>query len=87
MSVGTPARRLEPAPPGPATARRGPLRDLDRPADMFASLGPNWFASVMGTGIVATAAATLPGALAGAARVRHRDLGAVCALAGRAGRG
>jgi len=38
----------------------GPLRDLDRPADAFAGLGPNWFASVMGTGIVATAAATLP---------------------------
>jgi tellurite resistance protein TehA-like permease len=44
----------------PAPGRRGPLRDLDRPADAFASLGPNWFASVMGTGIVATAAATLP---------------------------
>ncbi|MBA2560659.1 MAG: TDT family transporter [Propionibacteriales bacterium] len=26
----------------------------------FASIGPNWFASVMGTGIVANAAATLP---------------------------
>jgi C4-dicarboxylate transporter/malic acid transport protein len=45
-----------PGRPGPS----GPLRDLDRPADAFASLGPNWFASVMGTGIVATAAATLP---------------------------
>ncbi len=40
--------------------RHRPLRDLERPADAFASLGPNWFASVMGTGIVATAAATLP---------------------------
>jgi C4-dicarboxylate transporter/malic acid transport protein len=50
-----------PAPAGPGRPeRRGPLRDLDRPADAFASLGPNWFASVMGTGIVATAAATLP---------------------------
>ena len=38
----------------------GPLRDLDRPAHALAGLGPNWFASVMGTGIVATAAATLP---------------------------
>ena len=50
-----------PAPAGPdqpGTPR--PLRDLERPADAFASLGPNWFASVMGTGIVATAAATLP---------------------------
>ena len=36
------------------------LGDLDRPGDVFARLGPNWFASVMGTGIVATAAATLP---------------------------
>jgi C4-dicarboxylate transporter/malic acid transport protein len=38
----------------------GLFRDLDRPADVFAYLGPNWFASVMGTGIVATAAASLP---------------------------
>ena len=55
-----------PAGPGPGPAgpgrpgRHGPLRDLERPADAFASLGPNWFASVMGTGIVAIAAATLP---------------------------
>ena len=48
-----------PAGPG-RPGRHGPLRDLERPADAFASLGPNWFASVMGTGIVATAAATLP---------------------------
>jgi C4-dicarboxylate transporter/malic acid transport protein len=40
--------------------RHGLLGDLDRPSDVFARLGPNWFASVMGTGIVATAAATLP---------------------------
>ncbi len=60
MSIDTPARPAAPlAAPAPA-ARRGPLRDLDRPADAFASLGPNWFASVMGTGIVAIAAATLP---------------------------
>ena len=36
------------------------LSALDRPADAFASIGPNWFASVMGTGIVANAAALLP---------------------------
>jgi C4-dicarboxylate transporter/malic acid transport protein len=36
------------------------LADLERPADLFAQLGPNWFASVMGTGIVANAAASLP---------------------------
>jgi C4-dicarboxylate transporter/malic acid transport protein len=59
VSIDTPARPAAPL-TVPATARRGPLRDLDRPADAFASLGPNWFASVMGTGIVATAAATLP---------------------------
>ena len=28
--------------------------------EILGRLGPNWFASVMGTGIVATAAATLP---------------------------
>ncbi|ATL70114.1 TDT family transporter [Nocardia terpenica] len=36
------------------------LRDLDRPGDALRHLGPNWFAVVMGTGIVANAAATLP---------------------------
>jgi C4-dicarboxylate transporter/malic acid transport protein len=38
----------------------GILKDLDRPGDVFRDLGPNWFASVMGTGIIAIAAATLP---------------------------
>ncbi len=33
---------------------------LERPGDVFRHLGPNWFASVMGTGIVANAAALLP---------------------------
>jgi C4-dicarboxylate transporter/malic acid transport protein len=36
------------------------MKDLERPGDVFRDLGPNWFAAVMGTGIVATAAATLP---------------------------
>jgi C4-dicarboxylate transporter/malic acid transport protein len=36
------------------------LRDLPRRGDVFRDLGPNWFASVMGTGIVANAAAMLP---------------------------
>ena len=40
--------------------RRGLLRDLERPRDVWANLTPNWFASVMGTGIVAVAAASLP---------------------------
>jgi C4-dicarboxylate transporter/malic acid transport protein len=38
----------------------GILKDLERPSDVFRDIGPNWFASVMGTGIVAIAAATLP---------------------------
>ena len=53
-----PARAGAPAHPLPR--RHGLLGDLERPGDVFARLGPNWFASVMGTGIVATAAATLP---------------------------
>ncbi|MGB3770751.1 MAG: TDT family transporter [Rhodococcus sp. (in: high G+C Gram-positive bacteria)] len=36
------------------------LRDLDRPGQVLEHITPNWFASVMGTGIVANAAATLP---------------------------
>lgn len=43
-----------------ALPRTALLSDLDRPGDVFAHLGPNWFASVMGTGIVANAAALLP---------------------------
>lgn len=38
----------------------GLLRELDRPGQVFEHVTPNWFASVMGTGIVANAAATLP---------------------------
>lgn len=45
---------------GPGTVRRGFLRDLERPRRVWANLTPNWFASVMGTGIVAVAAASLP---------------------------
>jgi C4-dicarboxylate transporter/malic acid transport protein len=33
---------------------------LEHLPDLFANLSPNWFASIMGTGIVANAAATLP---------------------------
>ena len=44
---------------GPAMRGRV-LRRLEKPADLFANLTPNWFAVVMGTGIVANAAATLP---------------------------
>jgi C4-dicarboxylate transporter/malic acid transport protein len=53
--------------PGPDTVPRPPhslpfglLKELDHPRDMFRDLGPNWYASVMGTGIVAIAGAILP---------------------------
>ncbi len=36
------------------------FKNLERPGDVFRDLGPNWFASVMGTGIVANASAVLP---------------------------
>jgi hypothetical protein len=30
----------------------GLFKELERPSDVFRDLGPNWFAAVMGTGIV-----------------------------------
>jgi C4-dicarboxylate transporter/malic acid transport protein len=53
---------IAPAPEGKFTPmrRRRLLTELDRPQDLFRHLGPNWFASVMGTGIVANAAVLLP---------------------------
>ncbi|MDA8323509.1 MAG: C4-dicarboxylate ABC transporter, partial [Actinomycetota bacterium] len=48
------------APGTSSSAGRRPPRNLSRPAGLIRGLGPNWYASVMGTGIVATAAATLP---------------------------
>jgi C4-dicarboxylate transporter/malic acid transport protein len=38
----------------------GLFKELERPSDVFRDLGPNWFAAVMGTGIVAIAGAVLP---------------------------
>jgi C4-dicarboxylate transporter/malic acid transport protein len=55
----------------------GLLKDLDRPSDMFRDLGPNWFATVMGTGIVANAGALLPVRVTGL----HAAARAVWALA------
>jgi C4-dicarboxylate transporter/malic acid transport protein len=43
----------------------GLLRDLERPSHMFRNIGPNWYASIMGTGIVANAAAVLPAHIPG----------------------
>jgi C4-dicarboxylate transporter/malic acid transport protein len=49
------------APTRPPIAHRlGLLRSLDRPGQLFGNITPNWYASIMGTGIVANAAATLP---------------------------
>lgn len=45
----------------PSSARRRLLfRELRSPADVVSHVTPNWFAAVMGTGIVANAAVTLP---------------------------
>jgi C4-dicarboxylate transporter/malic acid transport protein len=41
-------------------SQAGVLRDLQRPSQVFSNLTPNWYASIMGTGIVAVAAVTLP---------------------------
>ncbi|MDX6227870.1 MAG: hypothetical protein QOI76_1260 [Frankiales bacterium] len=41
-------------------AGAGLLPDLRRPSQTFSNLAPNWYASIMGTGIVAVAAASLP---------------------------
>jgi C4-dicarboxylate transporter/malic acid transport protein len=38
----------------------GLSRALQRPSRVFSNLTPNWYASIMGTGIVAVAAASLP---------------------------
>ncbi|WP_280664763.1 MULTISPECIES: TDT family transporter [unclassified Kitasatospora] len=43
-----------------ALARWGLLRDLDHPRQLLSNITPNWYASVMGTGIVAVAGASLP---------------------------
>ena len=49
----------------------GLLKDLERPRDMFRDLGPNWFATVMSTGVVGNAAAILPVHMTGLTG-RHR---------------
>ncbi len=45
---------------GHAAARLGLLRELQHPKQVLSNITPNWYASVMGTGIVAVAAASLP---------------------------
>ncbi|MFZ4896378.1 TDT family transporter [Plantibacter sp. Mn2098] len=46
--------------PSEAAHARRLLTELDHPRQIFSNIPPNWFASIMGTGIVANAAATLP---------------------------
>ena len=69
---------------GPSQHRPfGLLKDLERPGDMFRDLGPNWYATVMGTGIVAVAAALLPVRVTGlhAAALAVWALAACCLIA------
>jgi C4-dicarboxylate transporter/malic acid transport protein len=40
--------------------RTGLFQDLARPSQLFSNLTPNWYASIMGTGVVAVAAVSLP---------------------------
>jgi C4-dicarboxylate transporter/malic acid transport protein len=56
VGAATPAHRL---------ARWGLLRDLSDPRQALEAITPNWYASIMGTGIVAVAAASLPEQFAG----------------------
>ena len=58
-TVAEPSRWARRATPTKPTSRFL-LGDLERPSDALRHLGPNWFTSVMGTGIVANAAALLP---------------------------
>ncbi|RIJ78030.1 C4-dicarboxylate ABC transporter [Nakamurella silvestris] len=61
MVITTPDR-----PPITAIGRNHrPLRLLDRRADFAQNISPNWFATIMGTGIVAVALAGLPVQLPG----------------------
>lgn len=45
---------------GSAGARWGLFGELEHPRQIISNITPNWYASIMGTGIVAVAAATLP---------------------------
>ncbi|GAA4666539.1 TDT family transporter [Frondihabitans cladoniiphilus] len=49
-----------PAAPAPQKNARRLFRELEHPHEIVSNLTPNWFASIMGTGIVANAAASLP---------------------------
>ncbi|MEJ5945945.1 hypothetical protein WDZ17_11655 [Pseudokineococcus basanitobsidens] len=56
-----PARPARTRPGTALRPGRGPLlRELEHPSQAVAHITPNWFASVMGTGVVAVAAHSLP---------------------------
>lgn len=57
-----PAQPAQSAPLSPEQLprQRKILRELGDRRELFANLAPNWYASIMGTGIVAVAGATLP---------------------------
>ena len=48
----------------PNPGEQGAAATVSSRIEVLGNIGPNWFASVMGTGIVATAGATLAGARA-----------------------
>ncbi|OQJ61479.1 TDT family transporter (plasmid) [Clavibacter michiganensis subsp. michiganensis] len=56
--------RTDPAPANGSQLPQRPqtalFRDLERPGLIVSNLTPNWFASIMGTGIITVAAASLP---------------------------
>ncbi len=49
-----------PAPDTPGRRAGHLFQDLEHPGQIVSNLTPNWFASIMGTGILANAAASLP---------------------------
>jgi C4-dicarboxylate transporter/malic acid transport protein len=60
MTTAVPRPRPTPSRPSPAGPGGGLLGALDDRRRALAGVGPNWFATVMGTSIVATAAVDLP---------------------------
>ena len=60
MTTVTPSAPARTTPSARGHARWGLFTDLPHPRQILGNIGPNWFASIMGTGIVANAAATLP---------------------------
>lgn len=63
MTITDPSTRTDPTTPDPTTSVRATRREVLPSIGVTSGvgyIGPNWYASVMGTGIVATAAVSLP---------------------------